>query len=380
MLLFVFYLSESITKIFYLSEASFYNYSALVKGAFIVFSLVYSFRYLTKEKVRLVYFLIIFGLIFLIGQFFFNSFSFGVHFYENLVYFSRYLFIFIILLYFSDYQFLDENPIHLKVYEAIVLINSFLIIIGLVLDLRVFQTYGSNRFGYSGLFMVPSVTTFFYALALTYFTNEFLLKREKLFQLLFIILICFFVGTKALLLFLFLTLFHIFLTKKLYKRVVPYATALFLAVLVLINYQSLKSYLIDKYEPLYLLYTKYDLITMLTSYRNIKLKETFIPLIKEKWSFINYLFGGTDFEEFRVEFEIFDVFLFWGLLGSVLYLYLYFRQVIKFKNLKLFGKVQIIFLLIIAMLSGTYFNNAPIALYLFVVISTLNYKYKFHLK
>lgn len=142
-------------------------------------------------------------------------------------------------------------------------------------------------------------------------------------------------------------------------------------VVIVANINFIINFLKNKYDTLYRVYEKHDLITMLTSYRNLKLKENFIPVITDNWSFTNYLFGGTDFVKYRVEFELFDVFLFWGIIGSLIYFYFYFTKVISFKRIVNFGKIQVVFLLIIAMLSGTYFNNAPVALYLLVVLSSL---------
>lgn len=122
------------------------------------------------------------------------------------------------------------------------------------------------------------------------------------------------------------------------------------------------------------LYDEYGLITMLTSYRDLNLKKNFLPTINEKWNVINYLFGGTDFEKYRVEFEIYDIILFWGILGGVCYLYFYNRFILKVKKLSPFGKKQILFLLVIALLSGTFFNNGPLVIYLLVVLNFLHFK------
>jgi hypothetical protein len=108
---------------------------------------------------------------------------------------------------------------------------------------------------------------------------------------------------------------------------------------------------------------------MLTSMRDMNFKEDFIPLVTEKWNWLNFLFGGTDFEIYRVEFEIFDVFLFFGFVGSALYLWNYFDKIIIFKKLDTFEKLQLFFLLFVALLSGNFFNNAPVSLYLLLVLS-----------
>ena len=168
-----------------------------------------------------------------------------------------------------------------------------------------------------------------------------------------------------------LTLAHLFIVKKIYKLKLFYLFASITTVVIVSNINFFINFLKTKYETLYRVYEKHDLITMLTSYRNLRLKENFIPVITDNWSFTNYLFGGTDFVKYRVEFELFDVFLFWGIIGCLIYFYFYFSKVISFKKIVKFGKIQIVFLLIIAMLSGTFFNNAPVTLYLLVVLSSI---------
>lgn len=62
--------------------------------------------------------------------------------------------------------------------------------------------------------------------------------------------------------------------------------------------------------------------------------------ITEKWSFANYFIGGIDFNRVRVEFEIVDIFLFFGIIGIAVYA-LFFKNVF-------FKKQQIVFNLILS--------------------------------
>ncbi len=370
LLLIVFYLSEAFTKIAYYFQAEFHNYSALIKGGFMIFSLCFALVNLTKKRKTILIFLILMSIFFLIGQYTFSTNGFDSNFFKNLIYSSRYVFVFVLILFFIEYPFNFKSKIHLMVYEKIVLLNSFFILIGFIFNLKIFWTYYS-RFGFNGLFMVPSITTYFYALALTYFSYQYIKFNTKKLELFIVIITATLVGTKALLLFLLLTLIHLFFVKKLYKLKLFYILTSISIVAIITNINFISNILKNKYDTLHRVYEKYDLITMLTSYRNLRLKENFVPVISENWSFMNYLFGGTDFVKYRVEFELFDVFLFWGIIGFLIYFYFYFTKVISFKKTVNFGKIQIIFLLIIAMLSGTYFNNAPVTLYLLVVLSSL---------
>lgn len=371
LLLSLFYLSEITTKLTYSFGASFHNYSAVVKGFFMFICIVYSLYKLTKRRQKILKVVLFLSIIFFIGQYFFND-GIGQNFFKNCIFFSRYIFIFILLLFF-DFSTKKLNEFTFKTYEIIIIVNSILILLGVIFDIDLFRTYSPKRFGYNGLFLVPSIATYFYALALTYYTHIYLKTGKKIIELVLVSVICFLLGTKAILLFFTLTFLHVLKLKKWYKKK-GFITAIILLIALLIyKYKSIYEILKVKFEILYNVYLKYDFITMLTSYRNIRLKEQFLPVIREKWSFINYLFGGTDFEKYRVEFEIFDVFLFFGIIGIVIYLGFYFKSVFKYAQLSNFTKIQFMFLLSIASLSGTFFNNAPVALYLLVVLNSLNF-------
>jgi len=369
-ILVLFFLSEAVTRVAFFHWASFHNYSALIKGVFMLAAIIYSVFNLTTRRKLLLLFMCAVSIIFVIGQFLFNDLTFGDNFYGNLVFLGRYLFVFSICLVYY-YEFTPKTKIKLyQVYEAIVMLNCAFILVGVVFDIPLFKTY-NNRFGYNGVFMAPSISTFFYALALTYFTHCFITQRKKIIQLIVVSIVCFLVGTKALVLFFLLTAAHVFFCTKMYKNRWFYIISGFLLVLALI----FKSYVISVFSSLFRVplrvYREYDLITALTSYRNWRLRDNFLPVIEEKWGALNYLFGGTDFTLYRVEFEIFDVFLFFGIVGTSLYLWFYFKHIVLFKKLTSFGAVQIIFLFLIALLSGTFFNNAPVALYLLIVLGAI---------
>ncbi len=373
--LIAFFISEALTKIGQFYKLEFYNFSALAKGSFCVFAIFYSLRHLTPQRRKILLFLLILTVFFLLGQLSFQKEFSPNLIYENFIFFSRYVFIFILSLLFSKDFFKSINSKYASIFEKIIIINSLLIIIGLIFDIRLFQTYKyALRFGYSGLFIVPSLVSYFYALALTYFLHIYITKKEKLFELILVCCVCFLTGTKALLLFFILTGIHFIIISKWYKKKIFYGS---ISVIILTLYfikDSIYGFLKSKFHRLYEVYNEQDLITMLTSFRNQNLKEEFVPLIKENWGFLNYLFGGTDFGKYRIEFEIFDVFLFFGIIGTLLFLGYYIIYIIRFKELVPFGKIQVLLLLLTLLLSGNFFNNAPIALYFLIVLACLRLK------
>jgi len=365
-----FYASEAGTKLAFRFDLGFHNYSALIKGVFAVLILIYSLLVWDSTVKKTTTFLVVIFAVFLLGQYAFSGWAFGENFFKNCIYFSRYVFVFILSMFIFKSRSTMTNKLF-YVYEKIVIFNSIMILVGVLFDVALFQTY-NTRFGYNGLFMTPSIGTYFYALALTYFSYKYLYEKQKLLELILVGIVCFLVGTKALLLFFALTGVHVFFAKKLYKSKLFYTVALGSVLLFLVFKKTIIGFLVQKFDVLFNVYQDYGLITMLTSLRDKNFQEDFIPLVYEKWHALNFLFGGTDFEVYRVEFEVLDLFLFFGIIGTILYLWHYFTKVLVFKEINTFGKYQMAILSLTALLSGNFFNNAPVVLYLLVVLSFFN--------
>ncbi|MGO3182965.1 MAG: hypothetical protein ACTIJ9_09050 [Aequorivita sp.] len=368
LVLVLFFLSELSTTIAYNTRMDFYNFSLVVKVLFIAF-VGLNFLKNWKRYKKIFLFFSVMTLVFFIGQWSFNSFSLGSNFAENLTFFGRYLFIFILLLFLVDHK-KPFTSLFYNVYEKTVIINSFIVILTIVFDLPIFETY-YNRFGSSGAFMTPSMITYFNAFALTYFLFQYLYKRKKLPELILVSLVCFLTGTKALMFFFALTVIHFIFLKKLYKKRNFYLFFLGVIVLLLLAKDKVSRFIYENFNSLFEVHQDKGILSALTSLRSDNFKNDFIPVVSEKWNILNYLFGGTNFEIYRVEFEIFDVFLFFGIIGTLIYLIFYFKNVINFNKMQSFGKVQMGILLLTALISGNFFNNAPIALYLLIVLSVL---------
>jgi len=108
------------------------------------------------------------------------------------------------------------------------------------------------------------------------------------------------------------------------------------------------------------------IISAILSYRDQLFIERTLPFIEQNWSFTNYLFGGASDFETRPQLEFFDLFYFWGIIGSVIYLLLYYHS---FKPLKLPKQEEWFFfisLIIIMFLAGNFFYNASIPIYLLI--------------
>src|SRR5690606_2534212 len=114
------------------------------------------------------------------------------------------------------------------------------------------------------------------------------------------------------------------------------------------------------------------LTSALMSHRNNLLTERTIPFIKEQWGIINYFLGGVSDLSTKSQMDIVDVFYFFGIIGGLLYFYIFFKSFITFK-----ADFSILFLLgilfIIVLLAGNFFSYPSIAIYLVILREYFNF-------
>ncbi|HZY83000.1 MAG TPA: hypothetical protein VFE50_25955, partial [Cyclobacteriaceae bacterium] len=165
---------------------------------------------------------------FLIGQIVFAiNVEFPVRYVENILFFNKYYFLFII--YFGIYK-LQEHPTlfakTLRVMERLFLVNAWLTLIGVVFRIDVFRTYilQSYRFGYSGILWVQNEATVMCVLGISYFYyKHFILKQKAGRPLLIVIAASLFLGTKGIYLFLvMLMLYHFMANSSLKAKVLVF--------------------------------------------------------------------------------------------------------------------------------------------------------------
>ena len=375
-LLLIFFAGDVLVKLCVYAHFDFHNFSAITRGLFFLLSILISFVSLTKFRKRMLLFLSILTLLFFVGQYTFLPIGLEEHLFKNFIFHSRYLFIFSILLFYDGLDAIPINKSVLKTFEWIIVVNTLAIFGGFILDIDMLSSYQGDRFGFNGFFIVPSIATFFYAISLSYLA--FNLKKNNQYKLFFmaVLVACLLVGTKALLLFVAATLAHLFLIHKMYLRKKFYILLAASGALLILFREPLQAFFKKTFAVLLNVYQESGFITMVTSYRNINLKTDLVNMADAHWGFVNYLAGGTNFTKYRVEFDFIDVLLFFGIAGGGLYLVYYFRHIIRFSELTRFGKIQIGFLLSIGFLSGTFFNNAPVALYTIVFVTFFSIKNK----
>jgi len=373
-----FFLFDFITKalIIYTNNFPFYRFGALIKGLFLIAIFYIAVR--TKISHLRVFFNYSIALItvFLVSFLFFNTSISDDDFYFNFYYLIKYIYP---LLFLTLLPTLNKNDISLaiRMFTIFIAVNSALIIIGGVFEIDLFRSYyGGPRFGYLGLLLYHAEAGYIYFLAIMIIYHNVKEKKGKYNWL--VALLCwssmFMVGTKksiglALLFFLFVIVDNRQFIIKKYKA----SLVFFLSGIGLVIYfnQEILNSLSLKFKLLLDVYNKEGLITTFFSYRNENLISKIFPYIEENWSLINWFLGGPSFKNYRVELELVDLFLFFGIFGIVIYSLVF----IKIKNL--FNSKYFTFLTITLLLASFISGNFLASINSFIIyIFTILYLIK----
>jgi len=355
-LLVVFFCSEAYGKIITLSGNN-TNIQSAIKFVVLIFI---SFKIVFYYK-KYFHFLSIIGLsiCFLMGQYFIpDGFSTNI-----IVLFLRYIFPLILFFYFNNHLIKSENSIKLlfKIFEVIIIINSFLIIFGFLFSIQFFETYKFSRFGYNGLLRTSSTSTYFYLISLFYFLYSYKEQFFNKWKSILVFVACFFVGTKSIYLGLsVITLAYFFMRIKNYKK------KYLLSFVILLITSIIGYFLFFEFGKFNQIRENHGLVSSIFSYRDQLFLNNTLPNIKENWNFINYLIGGLNNIFDRSQLDIIDLIHFWGFLGGAFYLLVYYKFFITFKLIKI-DIFFIGFLILIIFFAGNFFTYNTIPIYLLII-------------
>ena len=352
-----FFITEAFNKVFKY-ESSYFLLAPILKAITLVYAFIQLLKY--PQKVKQV--LILLG-IFIAGQLFLvENFDKTV-----LINISKYLFLIVLIIYVNKNRPSKEALKKLFLtFEYIMVINSVLIIVGLLFNIFYFKTYPGARAGYNGLLITSATSTYVYSIALFYFylkyKNKFIFKLKPL----LIIVSSFIIGTKGAIIALVGVLFlYVFQQKKRSHKI--------LAIILILISSSIGFYFIlIKTNLLTKIYYKYDILTAFLSYRNKLLMEKMLPFIQEHWNIGNYLFGGINAVSTRSQMGFFDMFYFFGIVGSIYYTYVLVKNYITFRWNKVNGLFLILITLLIV-LSGNFFLNASVVIYILILRESMLY-------
>lgn len=277
-----------------------------------------------------------------------------------------YTYIFPLFLFLSK----TKSKTYLRIPDYI--IKAFVIIagtfalstfIGLIFPSHVFHTYKNpNRFGVSGLLYPSSYVSYFYMISimLTYLLQEHFTSKKTYTILLYILsLAAIFSGTKSTYLFLILFYITYIIDKKYYTK----KWLWMVAVAVIFGLITIRHKLASLFHVLVELYQKEDFITFALSYRNIYAQSTWL-FIQENWSWRNYLFGGLDNVNKLTEMAFIDMFLNFGILGVALFLYLYYRLIIRHIKWSYSSFILTTSMVLLIAIGGNFFDRVYLAYWL----------------
>ncbi len=300
-------------------------------------------------------------LTFLIGQFFLhNNFT-----KDALLNFSRHIFPLLMLFFFRETK--NKNSlILLNFFEILLTINAIFILAGFFFKIPLAETYTyGSRFGYNGFFINSTTGSYVCLVGLIHFILKYKKRLFKQIHFLVFLISLFLVGTKIIYLsIVMLGFFYLHYYVKLKFKKPLYillltlgALGFFIAFFKIGIFNEIRQ---DK-----------GLFSAIFSFRNELLFNDTIPYIKENWTFINYLFGGVEDFKLRSEFGFIDVFFFFGIVGGIIYLYLFYKAFVTF-DLNKKNSIILLYLLVIIFVAGNFFSYATLPIYILILRESFN--------
>lgn len=265
------------------------------------------------------------------------------------------------VIFFSILLTQKSKTIYEKTIEFIFIFFSLNILFAAVFEITYFETYNPRRYGYMPLFSSQNEYSFIAITSIAFFYQKFL-KIASLKNSLLIILSTvssLLVGTKVIYLFIFLWFLYL-----IFDWFGKTKTILILLSLILINF-LVKSYWINflekHFEILINVYEEKGFINAISSLR-IDFFKTRIASQSQEFEIINYFFGGQNLE-FKTEMSVTDIFLFFGIIGGLLYLYTYWKYVINSLSLNKFSIFYICSICFLSFIGGYYFESYSSQIY-----------------
>ncbi len=268
----------------------------------------------------------------------------------NKFFFSVLLFLFI----------LDVKPkwhVMNKIISLVYIASAFIVILGLIFNIDFLYTYeGSTRFGFKPLIAARNEVTLFWLIGCFYFLLYYFSRRDvkSLLSLILVVFAASVLGTKAVYLVIVpvFLLFILSLEKKI-KYIILIVGVLLLAVNI---YLSNILLFIQHFTE------KENIIFAITSGRSKLFLDYVVPIIK-KWDWYNYLIGGVGFYPVS-EMDFVDLFIFSGLLGVFIYLFLVFKTIFNFSKKNYLGFIFVFLFLLIGGIAGHFFASGTNAIYI----------------
>lgn len=363
--LYVFFISDAINKILLYFQYDINRVAIVFRAIYETIFIVLILIFLNKPRLTFIKVFISLFIFFLLGQIMFSyRFNVEYNYIENVLIFNKYFFAFIIFFAIYKLQYSYRFIEIISLLERIFIFNSICVIVGVLFSIELLRTYIDQpyRYGYSGFIPAQNEATLFFVLGISYFYyKKYILElKSKSFWL--VLGSALLVGTKGIYFFmLLLIIYHFFSNSKAKTKLFA---AIFLAAAIFAlsvflkteTAQTLLAYFIVKAE-------QGGITDMLLSGRLSSLIDKSQSILGN-WNVFNYLFGGQDQNRFAVEMDFLDLFFFFGAVGSVTYLALYFYTFFKLQRNNTFQFFFIFSFFVLAFFGGHFFFSTTNALYL----------------
>ncbi|WP_068471667.1 hypothetical protein [Saccharicrinis aurantiacus] len=263
-----------------------------------------------------------------------------------------------VIRYFFEKKSLATRVINL--YKVLITIQCCVTIGAYIFSWDKFLTFGIHRFGYSGLIVAQNEATFYYIIASIFLLKEWQVKNKNL-DLLLLILVStstLLLGTKAIFIYYLSILIYFIFTQNKYNKFHLVSIASFFSLIIIyIGY-------FFSFFDYYINFAKEKgLLTMITSFRSDLFLER-VPRVLSSWHWYNFIFGGANPATDFVEMDFVDLFLFGGILGSILYLYILSKTLFSFSKSNRMAWLLVSQYFIIGGLAGHVFASGINAIYL----------------
>lgn len=366
------FFSDGISKYLTVTGGSFTRLSLVARMLFEAFIIGYILYYINRKTLLYLTVFAILFLFFINGQMLIGNLD---NFSETLITYNKYIYLFLIYLFFSTFLTEKNYQIIYKVLTFLFLLNIIAIFSGFIFELSYFRSFYdmAHRPGYNGVFLAGNESSFVLICMISffYFRSFYENQNKTLFYL--GVIASLLSGMKAVYIFiLLLGIFHFTIREKL-KNILFLSPIFVIALYLIINYLQSDQF----YELVKFFITTMEekgFFYMIISGRNTIVEQEG-ALILENWTFLNYLIGGQNIVQYIIEMDFFDLFFFFGIIGMILYLYLFYISFMK--NLLQYRFFFFFFftLLALAFFGGHFFKSPTSAVY-FVLIVIYFQKYK----
>lgn len=353
----------------------FTRYSAIPKLGIELFLFYLLFKNKINDKINIIFGASLIGISvisFIVTQ---NQFDTQAIF-QKIYVLNKYLYLFLFATVLLNLEKKKRKEILRNIRNIVLLIgviNGLLMILGLLTDFEILRSYRyTERFGFNGLFVKTSETSYMYILLIITTYYEYINSKRKGLLCLFFIAISLLIGTKAIWLFIILlSIIHFGFHK---KKIIKYLARIGMLIGALLSYvffDHIERIIVNSFSFGPRLFAEHGFLTVLTSGRDLLLTNAMV-YVNENWSLLNYVVGGIDLEAYGVEFEFVDIFLFFGILGFVIYIL--FLKRIFFNGFSSKYKVLLfIALMLVAAFAGNFFMSIICSIFAYTVFQNMAY-------